>query len=213
MQLFQKCIGIGKQHLVPRVSRPSQHLPRLIHRAHGSQLLIAHVPVHVDHHHIQRRVILPEVVHQLVELLVGIRPVPRPPHSEREPRRQRNPPRHAHKIAQRLFVIVSVAEKVPVGVRAGLLIRRPLHHPRPLALFSLKKPKVRRIEQRPRRVVHQHPSRARHQPLPDRLLGLRSPRRIQCPRRPMQILGIGVARMPHHLLAVNGERDREILGV
>ncbi len=102
VQLFQKRIGIGKQHLVPRVSRPTQHLARLIHRAHGSELLIAHVPVHVDHQHIERRVVLPEIAHQLVELLVAIRPVARPPHAERESRRQRNAPRHADKIAERL---------------------------------------------------------------------------------------------------------------
>ena len=213
VQLFQERIRVGKQHLVPRVARPPQHLSRLIHRAHRPQLLIAHVPVHVDDQHIQRRVILPEVPHQLVESLVGIRPIPRPPDAERKPRRQRNAPGHAHKIAQRLLVVVPVTEKVPVAVRARLFIRRPLHHPGPLALFALKKPKISRIEQRPCRVVHQHPARARYQPLPYRLFGLRSPRRIQRPRGAHQIIGIAVARMPHDVLAVNLERNSKVLRI
>ena len=160
VKALQEGIGIGKQHPVPCVAGPAQHLARLVHRAHGFQLLVAQVPVHVDHKHIERRIVLAESAHQFVQLLVAISPIARPPDAEGKARRQRDAAGDFDVVAKRLLVVVAVAEEVPIRVRAGLFPRRTLHHPRPGALLAVQKAKVGRVEEWTRRVVHQRPSRA-----------------------------------------------------
>ena len=64
--------------------------------------------------HIERRVVLAEAADDLIDLLIAVGPVARPPRAEGEARRQRNAPGDAHIIAERLAIVVAVAEEVPV---------------------------------------------------------------------------------------------------
>ncbi len=89
---------------------------------------LADVPVHVDHQHIERHIVLVEAAHQLVQLLVAVSPVARPPRAEGKPRRQRNAPGHAHDNRQRLAVVVPVAEEVPVLIDPASFAGRSITH-------------------------------------------------------------------------------------
>ncbi len=81
---------------------------------HGLQLDLIEVPVHVDDEDVQRGVVLMEAAHQVVEFLVAIGPVARPPDAEGEARRQWNAAGDTDVVAECLLVVVAVAEEVPV---------------------------------------------------------------------------------------------------
>ena len=85
---------------------------RLIHLARCLKLVVADMPAHVNHEDIKRNIVLAETAHQFIQFLIGVIPIPRPPRAECKARRQRNAPRDLHVIAQRLAVVVAVAEEV-----------------------------------------------------------------------------------------------------
>ena len=74
----QESLGVGEEGAVPCVTRPS-----------ASRGLIV-MPVHVDHKHVERNVILMEVVHELTKLVIRIAPIARPPVAEGITRWQRH---------------------------------------------------------------------------------------------------------------------------
>src|SRR5437763_373595 len=82
------------------------------------------------------------------ELLVAIGPIPRPPRAKSKSRRQRNPAGNFGEIAQRLLVVMAVAEEIPILP----VTRGALHHPRPGTLLAMSKAEVCRCEQWTRRV-------------------------------------------------------------
>ena len=111
-----------------------------------------------------------------------------------------------------LLVVVPVAEEVPVGVLARSFVRRPLHRPRPGTLFAVEEAEIGGVEERPRGVVDQRPACARNQPRLDGFACFVAARAVESARGALQIFGVGVARMPDDLLAVDGECDGEIVG-
>ncbi len=144
VEFGEKVVRIGEEHLVPRIATPAQALARLVHLARGLELFPADVPAHVDDKHIQRHVVLVKTAHQLVEFLIGVVPVARPPCSESKPRGQRNPPGDLDVVAQRLAIVVPVAEEIEVLPLAG----RPLDDPGPGAFFALLEAEVGGVEER-----------------------------------------------------------------
>ncbi len=212
VQVFQEGVGIWKEHLVPGVAGPAEQLTRLIGLSRGLELLPVDVPVHVDHQHVEGRVVFAKAADQLIELLVAVGPVTRPPGAEGEARRQRNAAGDADKIAESLPVVVPVAEEVPVGVGAGFLVGGALHGPRPGAFFAIEEAEIGGVEERARGVVNQRPARAGNEAGLDGLFGLRAQRAVQGARGAHQIFRVGEAGMPHHILAVDGEFDGEIFG-
>src|ERR1700678_463833 len=83
------------------------------------------MPIHVDDQDVKRRIVLVKTLDQLIELLVGIGPIARPPGPECKPRRQRNLSGHTRVIAEGALVIVAVAEKVPILTVARRTRRNP----------------------------------------------------------------------------------------
>src|SRR5438105_2150944 len=84
--LLQKGIGIRKEQLVPGVPRPAEWMASLVNRAGEPFLREGKMPVHVDDEHVKRNIVLPESAHEILELLIAIRPVPRPPGAKRNSR-------------------------------------------------------------------------------------------------------------------------------
>ena len=187
VELVEEVVGVGKEQLVPGVAAPAQPLARLIHFALGLELLLADVPAHVDYQHVQRQ-------YRSRGSLAPARRVPGrcSPSSATTTRRRRTAAAagcarpHAH------------SRPAPCGSRGrsrrstspAAFAGRPLHDPRPGALFAFLEAEIGRIEERPRRVVHQRPAGARDQALPDGLLGLRCPaRRPGCAWCPCRFSG------------------------
>ena len=183
-------------------------MARLVLFAARLELLAAEMPVHVDDEHIEGNIVLVEAADDLLDLLVGVGPVARPPRAEGETRRQRNAARDAHVIAKRLAVVVAVAEEVPVLAVA----RGALHDPGPGAVLAVLEAEVGGVEERTRGVVDHGPAGAGDEALFDRLAGLVAQRAVECARRSLQVLVIGQARMPGDRLAVDGEFDGEVFG-
>src|SRR5579862_3946189 len=104
---------------------------------------------------------------------------------------------------QRAFVVVPVAEKIPVLALAG----RTQHHPWPRALLTRAKAEVGRIEERARAVVHQCPAVTRD----EAVLQLHSPAgSIEGTGSAEKIAGIFHPRLPYDLFPVKGERNRKV---
>src|ERR1700693_2625405 len=118
------------------------------------------MPIDINHEDIKRRVVLRESLDQLIELLVGVSPVSRPPGSECKARRQRYLSRHARVIIQSTLVVVAIAEEVPILT----VSRRERCDPRPRALLSRGEGKIVRVKKLPRAVVHDGPAIARDEP-------------------------------------------------
>src|ERR1700722_1632915 len=112
------------------------------------------MPININHEDIKRGVVLMESLDQLIELLVGISPVSRPPGPECEARRQRNLSRHARVVIQSALVVVAVAEEVPILT----VSRRTRRDPRPRTLLSRGEGKIVRVKKLPRAVVHDGPA-------------------------------------------------------
>src|SRR4029077_2653319 len=118
----------------PRIARPSQRVRG------GIKLVVppmnAHrgVPVHIDHEHVERNAVRAESLDNSFELLIGVRPVARPPRAERKLWWQRNFPGDARVVVERLLVIVAVTVEIPILAIAEWA----LHHPRPRAFFALR---------------------------------------------------------------------------
>ena len=211
MQLFQKRIGIGKQHLVPRVAGPSQHLTRLIDRAHGSELLIAHVPVHVDHQHIQRRVVLAEV--RAPARRTARRYTPSTATTTRRtrtaaaaesarPRAQNRPAPvcsrvHSRRSTSRYTSRASHSPAAPSPTATRSFRPQETGSPPNRTAAASSRP--------PAPIPRATPAPARSAPR------VFDPRAVSSVRVvPCRFSESAIARMPHHLLAVDGERDREI---
>src|SRR5271170_1442679 len=116
MNMIEEELRIWKEHFVPGVSAPAEAVARLIWvvLSLGGQLLLVDVPIHINHKDVERHSVLTEAFDDIVEFLVGVGPVARPPRAEGEAWRQRNPSGDAHIIAQRLLIVVAIAEKVPI---------------------------------------------------------------------------------------------------
>src|SRR5450631_1129162 len=97
--------------------------------AAGSERL---VPIHVNDQHIERDIVVAEAMHQVLELLVAVGPVARPPCAEGKARRQRDASGNFGVVGERLLVIVAVAKEIPVLAIAC----RTLHHPGPGTAFT-----------------------------------------------------------------------------
>ena len=93
---------VGEERAVPRPARPA------------AAVAVGVVPVHVDHQHVERNVVGPEVLHQRAQLPVRIGPVAAPPVAEGVARRQGHLARKAREILQRGLVVVAVGEEIPV---------------------------------------------------------------------------------------------------
>src|SRR5579862_2561228 len=112
------------------------------------------MPVDVDDQHVERNVMRLELLQQLSEFLIAVRPVARPPGAESESWWQRDLACDPSEIMQGGFVIVPVAEEIPVLPFAG----GTQHHPWPRALLTRAKAEVGRIEERARAVVDECPA-------------------------------------------------------
>src|ERR1700689_2873889 len=115
------------------------------------------MPVDVHHQHAQRSVMHAELLKQLFEFLIAVRPVARPPGAESKSWRQRDLACDPSEVMKGAFVIVPVSEEIPVLP----LARRPQHHQGPSALLARTKAEVVRIEERSCAVVHECPTVAR----------------------------------------------------
>ena len=147
-----------------------------------------------------------EAAHKIVEFLVGVGPITRPPRAEGKLGRQRDASGDLHVIAERLFVLVSVAEEIPVLPIA----RWAKHHPWPRAVFSLCELKVGGIEQRALGIVDHYPAIAGNQALPYRTLKMAAAGAIQSAGCALQIFGVGHAGAPNHRFAFERKADLKI---
>src|SRR5579863_9272417 len=95
-----------------------------------------------------------ELLKQLFEFLIAVRPVSRPPGPERESRRQRDLARDPSVVMKGAFVIVPVSEEIPVLALAS----GTQQHPGPRALLTRAKTEVSRIEKRACGVVYKRPA-------------------------------------------------------
>src|SRR5579863_1136310 len=118
------------------------------------------MPVDVHHQYAQRDVMRAELLKQLFEFLVAVRPVAGPPGTEGKSWRQRDLAGDPSEVMKGTFVIVPVAEEIPVLP----LARGTQHHPGPRALLTPTKAEVVRIEERACTVVHERPAVTRYQP-------------------------------------------------
>jgi hypothetical protein len=114
------------------------------------------VPAHVDDEDVERDIVLVEAFDELVELLVGVVPVARPPCAEGEARRERNAAGYADEVAESFAIVVAVAEEVEVLTIAG----GALDDPRPGAFFALLEGEVGGVEERAGGVVDDGPAGA-----------------------------------------------------
>jgi hypothetical protein len=146
VEVSKERLGVGEEEWVPGVAGPTQVVPRLIGLMHGFQLDLVEMPVHVDDEHIQRDIVFMEAAHEIIEFLVAIGPVTRPPDSEGEARRQRYAASDTDVVAECLLVVVTVAEEVPVLAVAC----RPQLNPGPCALLAILKAEVVGVKERPR---------------------------------------------------------------
>src|SRR3984957_3245575 len=112
------------------------------------------MPVYVNHQYIEWHVVRAKSLNQLFKFLIGVRPVTRPPGSERESRRQRDLSRHLREIGERALVIVSIAKEAPPLPTA----RRSQDPPRPATLFPASERESVGIEQRTGPIVHCRPA-------------------------------------------------------
>ena len=128
----------------------------LVAFAHGLQLLFAGVPAHIDHEDVERRGVVVEAADDLLNLLVAVVPVARPPCAEGEARRNGNATGDFDVVAEGFAVVVAVAEEVQVLSIAG----GTFHDPRPWALLAFFEGEVCGIEERPCRVVDERPAGA-----------------------------------------------------
>src|SRR5207302_3085477 len=151
-------------------------MPRLVLLVREPVLMKSEMPVHVDDEHIKWHIVLTEAANEIFELLIAVGPVPRPPRTKGESRGQGNLPGDSGEISERLFVVVTIAEKVPILT----ISLRTLHHPRPRAVFPLCETEIVGIEERTRGIVHQRPSIARDESRTDRFARLAAERAIEC---------------------------------
>jgi hypothetical protein len=70
------------------------------------------VPVHIDDEDVERDVVFVEAADQLVEFLVAVSPVARPPGAEGKARGQGDAAGDFDVVAESLAVVVAVAEEV-----------------------------------------------------------------------------------------------------
>ncbi len=209
VNVLQELLRIRKEQPVPTVSAPTHGVAGLIEgMLAGAAGTEGGVPVHVDDQDIEGHVILAKTAHQIVEFLIGVGPIARPPRAEGEARRQRDAPGDENVIAQRLLVIVTIAEEIPILTLAG----RALHDPGPRTVLAVDEAEVVGVEERARGVVHQRPAIARDEAGLDGLLGFRAECAIERARGAHQVAGVGRTGMPCDFLAVQGEGDREICG-
>src|SRR5262249_46436517 len=73
--LLQKSIGIGKEQLVPGVSRPAKSVSGLVVLAAEPVLVKREMPVHVDDQHIERDIVVAEAANQVFEFLITVSPI------------------------------------------------------------------------------------------------------------------------------------------
>src|ERR1700728_1655833 len=100
-----------------------------------------------------------ELLKQLFEFLIAVGPVARPPGAEGKSWRQRDLACDPCEVMKGAFVIVPVAEEIPVLPLAS----GTQHHPGPCALLTGGKTEVGRIEERAGAVVHECPAVTRDQ--------------------------------------------------
>ena len=115
VNLLQEVVGVGKEDFVPGVAGPAEAVIRLVDLAFRLKLLLADVPAHVDDQNVERHIVFVEAADELVELLIGVIPVARPPRAEGKARRQRDAAGDFYEVAECLAVVVAVAEEVPVN--------------------------------------------------------------------------------------------------
>src|SRR6185312_237864 len=165
------------------------------------------VPIHIDNEHIERNIVFAESAHQILKFLVAVCPITRPPRTKSEPRRQRDFACHPGEVGERLLVVVSVAEEIPILT----ISFRTLHYPWPRALLASRKTKIIRVEERTLGVVHQHPAVARDQARIDRFARLSPECAVEGARRALKIAFVLQSRMPCDLIAIEGQVNVQIV--
>src|ERR1700679_3718119 len=163
------------------------------------------MPININYQNIERGVVLMETSDQLIELLVRVGPVSRPPSPECEARRQRNFTCHTREIVKSALVIVSVAEEVQILT----LSRWTRCDPRPAAALSLREGEIVGVKKLARAVVHDGPAITRDQPWFQ--LHIRALDPVQGAGGTEQIAGISHSRPPYDLFSVQAESDAEIV--
>src|ERR1700722_2585584 len=114
MHIGKKTIGIWKQNFIPRITGPAEFVSGCIEFVGRGKFIERRVPIHVDDQHVEWRVVCAKSLDQLVEFLIAVRPITRPPGTERESRRQRYLSCGFGEIVERASVIVAVTEEVPI---------------------------------------------------------------------------------------------------
>ncbi len=190
VELGEELIGIGEQQIVPAIAGPAFGVIARVHDAefHAE----GGMPVHVDDEDVEGDVVLVEAADDLLDLLVGVCPVARPPGAEGEARRQRDAAGYFDVVAQRALVIVRVAEEVPILAVA----RGAFDDPGPRAVLTLPEAEVGRVEKGARRIVDYGPPRPRDQALFHRLLGLIAGCTVERARGAHQVLVVDHAGPP-----------------
>ena len=96
------------------------------------------MPINVHHQYVERSIVCVKFLDELFKFLVRVGPVTRPPRTERKAWRQWNFSCDPREVIKGAFVIVPIAEKVPIlPIACGTQ-----HHPRPWTLLPLREGKV-----------------------------------------------------------------------
>src|SRR5271163_1139536 len=145
--MVEKKLRVGEEDAVPGIAAPTKIMAGLvgIRFAHGQELFAIEVPIHVNHQHIERHSVLAEALDDVVEFLIAVSPIARPPRAKGEARRQRDASRNQDVVAQGLLVVVAVAEEIPVLP----LARRAWHDPWPRAVFALREAEIGGVKEWP----------------------------------------------------------------
>ena len=137
----EKLIGVGEKSFFPRVAGLVLELVPGI--GFGKEA-VGLVPVHIDHQHIERYVVLLEPRHDIAHLVVGVGPVARPPVAEYKTGRQGHLPGKEGKIFQGRLIVGPIGHEIPILNRPVFI---PLFDPGKIAV--VKQEALRIVDQRP----------------------------------------------------------------
>ena len=118
---LQEALRRGKQASVPGVACPA------------ATCRLGIMPVHIYDEHVERNVVVVHLRDEVAQLVVAVCPVARPPVAEGIARRQWHLARKLGIVAQRLLVVVSVGEEIPV-LRLALV--RAVGNPLPVGVVE-----------------------------------------------------------------------------
>ncbi|OQA13127.1 MAG: hypothetical protein BWY63_03577 [Chloroflexi bacterium ADurb.Bin360] len=158
---------------------------------------VGRMPVHINDQHIKRNRGRLEIFHQVLEVLIAVCPVTRPPPSQDEARNQGNRAAKLHVLAQGGFVIMPIAKENPVlhASTWNLVI--------PTCLY----PPIIRVEEHVAGIIKERPPRTGKQTLLQRCVAAAV---IQRSPRTAQIARVHHPRAPDNALAIESEADTEV---